>query len=687
MTDFLFSEFSTNAIKSGTNIVQTSGRSELGRAPALYVADARATAPLASAHPRFVASTSNGRYFRALPQAGRIAVELGGAAGNGVADDRPAIAATIAYAAATGAARVSFASPAYALTPISAVNYGVGPQPNVILPPGGGTIDGEGARFILSRGGRGFSHHDNYYNRTVTVTVAADLPAGATAIPLRPGEGALLAVGDEVLWTLGEAPYDTPETFNWDFARIVAISGDTITVDKPVPEPFTLAAVTGVNRRLRRLPVLSDLAMRDMVIEAPAGCEDGIEVYAGRNLSFERIGGRNLGAGLFVGQYIDGATFTDCWQDGVTLSQGSYGAMIALAEARNVTIVRPRAKGLASLVKCEAGADATVIGAHFENTLPPDQGGATVFNASGRSRISVHDVTVTGHGGYRLAETSNGQVGYDGQVLFTGITRLVHADDPFFLPLPSIHGTLDMTIGGQREVYDMDRLRHWRRRFPLRDGMYSYIQPGISGMVVALRAYASPGLTVGPGGRLAACYIGKTTNNGADYAGSGHIRPGEDCAIPVYGGLVGGGLWYGRRDPLQVIIVTASGTQLDSANEFLEIEAWLAQPANLSYPVSEAHWRAEGDGHEVLEARFRGIDLPAIAPGQCHRLDLPIEDMTTADLIQGVSLSTGLDGLVVAAVEPCPGLVRIELANPTDATVGRGPADLVVSFAHPAAAF
>jgi hypothetical protein len=252
------------------------------------------------------------------------------------------------------------------------------------------------------------------------------------------------------------------------------------------------------------------------------------------------------------------------------------------------------------------------------------------------------------------------------------------------VPLQAIHGKLDLTIGGQRDIYDMDRLRHWKRRFALRNGMYSYIRPGIAGMVVALRAYASPGLTVGLGQRLASCYIGKTTNNGADYAFSGHIRPGEDCSIPVYGGAVGGGLWTARRDPLQVILATASGTDLDAANEFLEIEAWLAQPENESYPVAEGDWRAAGEGAETFEALFRNLDLPSIAAGHDHCLELPVEDMLAGDLIQAVSLASGLDGLVITGVEADAGLVRIDLHNPTSAAIDRGPADLIVSFAHPA---
>ena len=113
MPDFLFSDIAAQNLRAGTDIILTSGRDAIGAAPWRYVNDALATAALHSAHPRFVARSSNGRYWRALPEAGRIAVEVGGAKGDGVTDDGPTIRASFAYVNAIGARGVSFGSAKY----------------------------------------------------------------------------------------------------------------------------------------------------------------------------------------------------------------------------------------------------------------------------------------------------------------------------------------------------------------------------------------------------------------------------------------------------------------------------------------------------------------------------------------------------------------------------------------------
>ena len=86
-----------------------------GPGAGVYVADALATPALHGDHPRFVIRTRNGRLFRLLPQAGAVTVEQGGALGDGVADDRDAIQATIAYAEAIGAGIVRFEASRYRL--------------------------------------------------------------------------------------------------------------------------------------------------------------------------------------------------------------------------------------------------------------------------------------------------------------------------------------------------------------------------------------------------------------------------------------------------------------------------------------------------------------------------------------------------------------------------------------------
>ncbi|MFM5950112.1 MAG: hypothetical protein ACKOPM_12955, partial [Novosphingobium sp.] len=115
MADFLFSEFAAQNVNANTSLILTSGRTAKGVAPGRYVADALATAALLTAHPRFVAQSANGRYFRALPDDGSIAVELGGAVGDGLINDQPAIQAAISYAEAIGAEAVHFQAASYRL--------------------------------------------------------------------------------------------------------------------------------------------------------------------------------------------------------------------------------------------------------------------------------------------------------------------------------------------------------------------------------------------------------------------------------------------------------------------------------------------------------------------------------------------------------------------------------------------
>lgn len=115
MADFLFSQFASQNINSNTDIVTTSGRTTKGVTPASYVADNLATAALFAAHPRFVGQTSNGRYFRAVPVNGELTVELGGATGDGLTNDQPAIQAAIDYAEAIGIRTVLFTARSYRL--------------------------------------------------------------------------------------------------------------------------------------------------------------------------------------------------------------------------------------------------------------------------------------------------------------------------------------------------------------------------------------------------------------------------------------------------------------------------------------------------------------------------------------------------------------------------------------------
>ena len=687
MADFLFNDILNQNLRTGTDIILTSGRDAIGIAPSRYVSDSLATALLQSAHPRFVARSSNGRYWRAVPDGGRIAVEVGGAKGDGTSDDGPAIRATFAYANAIGARGASFGSAKYRaeyILPSEQVLIG---NPPIQLITSSGIHDYAGAAFTRQAGGRGLVYHPAYIAPIIELPLAIDVAAGARNFTLVTGTAANLTVGDTVMWQLGEFPYDTPETNNWSFATVEAVTGDTVRLDRPSPEGLVLSTVTGANKRLRKLNVLRNHVIRDLTLGG-AAAEDGISITCAERVRIERVGGRNLGAGTVVAQYCDGLTLEDCWQDGCILTQASFGSAFSFAETRNVLVQRPRARATLGLIKAEAGAQVTVIGGRFENTLTNAQGqplGAqvVVINAQGRSSVTVHDLTITGYGGYRLVETSNGQAGYEGSALFSGTLRLNHPTAPFSVPLSGVTGTLDLTIAGTREIYDFERLRHWRKRFVLRDGEYRYAF-GPAGLLARARVYATPGVTVGNAGQLTGLWLGRLGNNGSNLADgvTREIEAGRDVNIPTYAGDVGGGLWTLRNQPLSLLCTTATNAGLNAANEFVEFEGWFAEQSDLDVVLSEDAYRIAGVEQDPYEAWLPGYDLPPIAAGATQAIVVPIPDMLATDFVESVRFVGGFAGLELRAAEPQAGGIRLVLTNPGTSTIDRAPTDLGIAFHH-----
>ena len=685
MADFLFNDFINQNLRAGTDIVLTSGRDAIGVVPWRYVSDALATAGLQTAHPRFVARSSNGRYWRAVPEAGRIAVEVGGAKGDGTTDDGPAIRATFAYANAIGARGASFASIKYRAELIQPSEQALTSNPPIQLITAAGIHDYGGAAFTRQVGGRGLVYHPANIAPITDLPLAADVIAGTRDFTLATGGGASLAVGDTVMWQLGEFPYDTPETTNWSFATVEAVTGDTVRLDRPSPEGLVLSAVSGANKRLRKLNVLRGHIIRDLTLGG-AAAEDGISITCAERVRIERVGGKNLGAGTVVAQYCDGLTLEDCWQDGCVLTQASFGAAFAFAETRNVLVQRPRARATLSLIKAEAGAQVTVIGGRFENTLTNAQGQSlgsqvTVINAQGRSSVTVHDLTITGYGGYRLLETSNGQIGYDGAALFSGTLRLNHPSPPFSVPLSGVTGTLDLTISGTREIYNFERLRHWRKRFVLRDGEYRYAF-GPAGLLARARVYATPGVSVGAGSQLTGLWLGRVGNNGSNLADgvTREIEPGRDVNVATYAGDVGGALWTLRNQPLSLLCTTAANAGLNAANEFVEFEGWFAEQSDLDVTLSEDAYRIAGVEQDPLEAWLPGYDLPAIAAGASLTVTVPVPDMLPTDFVDSVRFVGGFGGLELRGAEPVAGAIKLILANPGSSSIDRTPTDLGIAF-------
>ena len=109
----LFADLARRAPDAGTAFLESVGHGRAGKGSARYVADALCDEALLAAHPRFVLRCANGRIFRLQAEAGSLSVEQGGAAGDGVVNDQPAVQAAIDYAHAVEAGEVRFESARY----------------------------------------------------------------------------------------------------------------------------------------------------------------------------------------------------------------------------------------------------------------------------------------------------------------------------------------------------------------------------------------------------------------------------------------------------------------------------------------------------------------------------------------------------------------------------------------------
>jgi hypothetical protein len=471
----------------------------------------------------------------------------------------------------------------YTLKPTPGAISGLTPQPAVLL-SNGQHLDGQGATLSMPNGGRGFAWRPDLSVPDPKSVVSGNVAAGDVALTLAVGGGATFAVGDTVLWRLGDLVYDTAETLNWSFAQVVSKAGDVVTLDRPIPFACTVASQT-YNKHLVKPSVFSGGYFHDYTIDGGTGVEDGHGFVYARRSTFERIHGKFCGAGLFVFSYSEDLTFRQCGVHGANLTQLSYGSAFAFAECRAINLHDCYAIGALYGVKCEMGSHAMVENFHFVNTIPYVSGTRpTVLLASGTSTIRARNLSIEGYGGYVTATISNGQSVYDGTVTVENL-RSVTDTDPWQLPqaVRYLTGLLDLTIGGVRQQYDMRRRLTWERTFLLGDSE-SLTVLGPPGLLAEARVFTSAGLTLGAGNQLTSLYWGRSTDNGQNFVAN--CVAGSEIALPVFNGAVAGIQWVLRANNLQVLVVT--GTGLTGSGKFIRVKAVLVPESGAStYALSD----------------------------------------------------------------------------------------------------
>lgn len=587
------------------------------------------------------------------------------------------------------------------------LHWNAGNQPSILIPEGFQYWDGRGSTLIHTAASRGiwsipYASWD--YEDQHCSFAATDIAAGDTAIPLEAGQGAFWQVGDTGKYMLGSLAYDFPETLNWGFFKVLAVTGDTITLDRPMPQSFSLATVaaqsyadkvdslTMRNKAFWKMRLLDGAVFENQNVDGNGfNVETGLRVRDGRNITVRNWNVIRCGIGVTL-QFVEGGLIDRVSVEDNKDFGGGVAKGFSLIETRGVTLLSPRTKGVKQAVHLEAGARASVLGGQFENTgdpvtnLPYDAGEAEIFTAVSNSHISVHDFTITGYGGYNLFVVKNGtgDASTDGDVTCTGTGVMIHPSEPNSFLLDKMDCVLSYNVADVKEIWDFPEARWVKRRISLRNGMSAnhYFPKGV---VKALRVYASTGLTFGSGNKLTGLYVARVSGStSADR--TPNLLAGQTVRLPaLHGGTLGGSLWQYRNENLRLWVLTGSGTDLDAAGEYLDIEA-LIVPNRLnpgSTWVSQDHEFDTFGAGETREARFATYDLASIAAGSAAQVDFTITGMTETDHILSVEFATTLAGISIRSQEAIANKCRVIFENQTGAPVDLAATDVRILWRRP----
>jgi hypothetical protein len=559
-----------------------------------------------------------------------------------------------------------------------------GQQPAILFPKELKLFDGCGATLSLtnSRGVFG-TPYASYDYPEVRSDLGADVAAGDTELTLAAGEGVKWSAGDVFLYHLGSLPYDPPEPLQWGFGKVRSVSGDVLTIDAPMPATFAIASValqpfvdsfgnTGrTNKTIYKWTLLTDLTIRNLTITShpQSGVEGGLTVVGAQRLTIRGVATSLVGGGFGL-QYVDGAVIDACSMSDSTMpSNPSLNKGIGLAECRAVEIRQFACSGVRFAIGAEANSQATVIGGHFRNTGNPANGASygsqcVVFSALGRSELTVRDFTVTGYGGYILAEVTNGVSGFEGQIRFEGRLTLIHDTIPAgFGRIADLDCVLDLRIAGTREVWDFPHSRWVKRRIMLRGGLNEnlLLPPGI---LRQMRVYTSQGIV--PGTNLTGFWVGRAGDNGNNDVSQ--LVAGQTVSVA---NIDGGAVFDRRSEQLKLLISTATGAALDAGAEFLDVECEIV-PNLLAAAFAwsnEDDARMAGPGGELREALFANYDPASIAAGAALQADFSVPSMALGDFVSSVSFGTDRTGISLRDVQCLPGTCRIVFENRTAAAI------------------
>ena len=447
-----FADLPTRSIDAATTAIITSGHTTVGIGRAIYVADAQATAALASAHPRACKADASGRYFRLMPdESGAIWVDALGAARDGTTDDFAVIAAARDYATAIGAGRVAFSKGGTYRT-----NSFIACGNNLAWDFHGATIKCSNSVAVLG---------SLYPTTPVLAYVTGDI-AGPTDT-LKVSTTAPFTVGQFILVRLGHNPWDNNEPRWAQSCKVVSINAGagTITIDVSIPQTiplnyastYTLAdgttvavpavAGTGANRSISALTDGDNVEVNDLTFVGDTASNASVEgvlwFQGGRNLRFNNIRGNldtqvtgDAGTGLIgLLQFCRNVVVNDAILLGNKngRNQASLGRMLNFSNCVNVHVSNPVARNLKNVfLFAESFCENIVIDNPSIEFTAATASPAKAFFVAQAAQVAVRDPIIAAPQGLTWDILDTG--GADGRCNITGHVRIRGSFPQFMQP-------------------------------------------------------------------------------------------------------------------------------------------------------------------------------------------------------------------------------------------------------------
>lgn len=518
------SDLPARAVDKDVAILAATGQASDGSGRASYIADAAATAALATAHPRACRADATGRHFRLMPGAdGAVPISALRLGTDG--NDQAAIEAARGYAKAIGAG--SFVRFDKAVTTIQTPNVtdaftnwsGAGVTPQNVRP--GVRIDARDTVIDAVTGAwgqkEGLAVKGNVLSRHQVTAAAAK---GDFSVTVSDATG--LAAGDWILLRLGYFTFDVYEPTCWHITRVTGVAGNVVTFKEPLPEDFTAADLADANniygRYLWKIEPITDEANSDFTF-AP-GVLSGLVIQNSVGVHVRSVSGQSPTGVLLSLQYSKGAV-VDRVHGWDSAGSGLNAGMLIRTAETDVTFGSVICENMPSYaLAAEAASNVRVNYLRDVNAVAANR---QILGANGNSRLHIDTLELTGLGGSLVFNSTSLET--NPITCNRLIVRTATMPTSCGLFGRNVQDEMTLKIGANpRETYRRREGRWIRRFIPLWNGAaasairHQLAPPNV--LIGAVRITASAGATAGYDISINySSFLGGTNFNGNVLAG------------------------------------------------------------------------------------------------------------------------------------------------------------------------